>query len=77
MLVLQGAAGLWTSGRSGHQHMSPAHRCSAAPGLGSALPHTSKAIYLDYNGTTPIFPEVHACSCSRVCVQSELDLVTR
>ncbi len=26
--------------------------------LGSALPHVGGAVYMDYNGTTPIFPEV-------------------
>ncbi|KAK9827737.1 hypothetical protein WJX81_007982 [Elliptochloris bilobata] len=37
----------------------PAQRMpNATEPLGSALPHTAKAIYLDYNGTTPIFPEV-------------------
>jgi len=30
----------------------------APPRLGSALPHVGGAIYMDYNGTTPIFPEV-------------------
>ena len=56
--------------------MSPAQRSTAASGLGSALPHTSKAIYLDYNGTTPIFPEVCSCSCSRVREQVSLPSAT-
>jgi len=40
-------------------HMS--HKVAHVPApsrLGSALPHVGGAVYMDYNGTTPIFPEV-------------------
>ena len=39
----------------------PALRPSAmAPGIGRALPHLTETgcLYLDYNATTPVFPEV-------------------
>ena len=74
VILLCTVAVRWTRGRSGNRRMSPAQRSTAASGLGSALPHTSKAVYLDYNGTTPIFPEVPSTSCSRVHIQSKLVL---
>ena len=30
------------------------------PGLGECLPSTKSCLYLDYNATTPVFPEVAA-----------------
>ena len=30
------------------------------PGLGEPLPHLADCIYVDYNATTPIYPEVAA-----------------
>lgn len=31
---------------------------SSRPGLGDPLPHLEQCVYLDWNATTPIFPEV-------------------
>ena len=37
-----------------------AKRMRTRAALGAALPHTTQALYFDYNGTTPVFPEVHS-----------------
>jgi hypothetical protein len=49
---------------------SPISGMSLLAGLGEPLPHLKDCIYLDYNATTPIWPQVRAACAVQHWVSS-------